>query len=106
MSCDAPADVSALKINITISEGLRWPKTRRDEELTLTTLSVRLLPDGCLAAKTYGPSTDGGTRHIRLVPVPNRPEMTALNGLSCREVAGVVGVECLGPARQRSCLDR
>ena len=35
MSSDAAPDVSALAINVTIPEGLRWTDTRRDEEFTL-----------------------------------------------------------------------
>ncbi|MFD2767441.1 hypothetical protein [Micromonospora eburnea] len=54
MSSDVALDVSALAINVTIPEGLRWTDTRRGEEFTLTTLNVRLLPDGHLAAKAYG----------------------------------------------------
>ena len=54
MSSDIAPDVSALAINVTIPEGLRWTGTRRGEEFTLTTLNVRLLPDGRLAAKAYG----------------------------------------------------
>ena len=47
-------DVSALAINVTIPQALRWTDTRRGEEFTLTTLNVRLLPDGHLAVKAYG----------------------------------------------------
>ena len=45
MSSDIAPDVSALAINVTIPEGLRWTDTRRGEEFTLTTLNVRL--QGC-----------------------------------------------------------
>ena len=54
MSSDVALDVSALAINVTIPEGLRWTDSRRGEEFMLTTLNVRLLPDGRLAAKAYG----------------------------------------------------
>jgi hypothetical protein len=54
MSSDVAIDVTALAINVTIPEELRWTDTRRGEELLLTTLNVRLLPDGRLAAKAYG----------------------------------------------------
>ena len=54
MSSDAAIDVTALAINVTIPEELRWTDTRRGEEFLLTTLNVRLLPDGRLAAKAYG----------------------------------------------------
>jgi hypothetical protein len=69
MSSDIAPDVSALAINVTIPQGLRWTDARRGEEFTLTTLNVRLLPDGRLAAKAYGrPAGHRLSRHIRLVP--------------------------------------
>ncbi|GAA2710767.1 hypothetical protein ACFY2R_24460 [Micromonospora olivasterospora] len=78
MSDDAAVDVSALAINVTIPEGLRWTDTRRGEEFTLTTLNVRLLPDGRLAAKAYGRPTGGGRGAYVSFPVPDRPELVAL----------------------------
>jgi hypothetical protein len=78
MSSDVALDVSALAINVTIPAGLRWTDTRRGEEFTLTTLNVRLLPDGRLAAKAYGRPTGGGRGTYVSFPVPNRPELVAL----------------------------
>ncbi|WP_433318749.1 hypothetical protein [Micromonospora chersina] len=78
MSSDVPLEVSALAINVTIPEGLRWTDTRRGEEFTLTTLNVRLLPDGRLAAKAYGRPTAGGRGTYVSFPVPERPELVAL----------------------------
>ncbi|GGR74381.1 hypothetical protein GCM10010169_17830 [Micromonospora fulviviridis] len=78
MSSDVPLEVSALAINVTIPEGLRWTDTRRGEEFTLTTLNVRLLPDGSLAAKAYGRPTAGGRGTYVSFPVPDRPELAAL----------------------------
>jgi hypothetical protein len=78
MSSDVAVDVSALAINVTIPEGLRWTDTRRGEEFTLTTLNIRLLPDGRLAAKAYGRPTGGGRGTYVSFPVPNRPELVAL----------------------------
>jgi hypothetical protein len=79
MSSDVALDVSALAINVTIPEGLRWTDTRRGEEFTLTTLNVRLLPDGRLAAKAYGRPTGGGGRGTYVsFPLPNRPELATL----------------------------
>jgi hypothetical protein len=46
MSSDVVPDVSALAINVPIPEELRWTDTRRGEEFVLSTLNVRLLPDG------------------------------------------------------------
>src|SRR5258706_14191577 len=78
MAGDIMPEVSALAINVTIPEGLRWSDTRRGEEFTLTTLNVRLLPDGRLAAKAYGRPTGGGRGTYVSFPVPNRPELAAL----------------------------
>jgi hypothetical protein len=52
--------VTALAINVTIPERLRWTGTQRSEEFTPTTLNVRLLSDGRLAVKAYGRPADGG----------------------------------------------
>src|SRR3954449_2620156 len=78
MSGDVAPDVSALAINVTIPDGLRWTDTRRGEEFTLTALNVRLLPDGRLAAKAYGRPTGGGRGTYVSFPVPDRPELAAL----------------------------
>jgi hypothetical protein len=51
MSSDTDVEVSALAINVTIPEALRWTDARRRETFILTTLNVRLLPDGHLAAR-------------------------------------------------------
>ena len=58
--------------------GLRWTDIRRGEEFTLTTLNVRLLPDGRLAAKAYGPPTGCGRGTYVSFPVPDRPELATL----------------------------
>ncbi|GGY50556.1 hypothetical protein [Streptomyces omiyaensis] len=71
-------EVSALAINVTIPEALRWTDTRRDEAFTLTTLNVRLLPDGRLAVKAYGRPVAGGRGAYVSFPVPDRPEIAAL----------------------------
>lgn len=78
MSGDVAPHVSALAINVTIPEGLRWTDTRRGVEFTLTALNVRLLPDGSLAAKAYGRPTGGGRGTYVSFPVPDRPELAAL----------------------------
>ncbi len=70
--------MSALAINVTIPEELRWTDSRRGEEFTLTTLNVRLLPDGRLAAKAYGRPTGGGRGTYVSFRVPDRPELLAL----------------------------
>jgi hypothetical protein len=78
MSSDVTVDVSALAINVPIPEALRWTDTRRGEEFELTTLNVRLLRDGHLAAKAYGRPTAGGRGTYVSFPVPDRPELAAL----------------------------
>jgi hypothetical protein len=71
-------DVSALAINVSIPEALRWTDTRRDVEYELQTLNVRLLPDGTLAAKASGRPVAGGRAGYVSFRVPDRPELTAL----------------------------
>ncbi len=71
MGSDIAIDVTALAINVTIPEGLRWTDVRRGAEFTLTTINIRLLPDGRLAAKAYGRPIDGGRGTYVSFPVPN-----------------------------------
>ncbi|MFI5800130.1 hypothetical protein [Streptomyces sp. NPDC051677] len=71
-------EISALAINVTIPQALRWTDTRRGETFMLTTLNVRLLPDGRLAAKAYGRPVNGGRGAYVSFPVPDEPELTAL----------------------------
>ncbi|MFJ9559946.1 hypothetical protein ACIRQQ_07895 [Streptomyces fuscichromogenes] len=71
-------EVSALAINVTIPEALRWTDTRRGEAFTLTTLNIRLLPDGRLAVKAYGRPVAGGRGAYVSFPVPDRPELAVL----------------------------
>lgn len=71
-------EVSALAINVTIPEALRWTDTRRGEVFALSTLNVRLLPDGCLAVKAYGRPVAGGRGAYVSFPVPDSPELAAL----------------------------
>ena len=78
MSSEVAVDVSALAINVTIPESLRWTDTRRGEEFVLTTLNVRLLRDGHLAVKAYGRPVAGGRGAYVSFPVPDREELTAL----------------------------
>jgi hypothetical protein len=75
---DIDLDVSALAVNVTIPDALRWTDTRRGEEFTLTTLNIRLLPDGHLAAKAYGRPTAGGRGTYVSFPAPRTPELIDL----------------------------
>ncbi len=78
MAGDNVPEVSALAINVTIPEGLRWTDTRRGEAFRLTTLNVRLLQNGHLAAKAYGRPIAGGRGTYVSFPVPDTPELSAL----------------------------
>ncbi|TXS44680.1 hypothetical protein [Streptomyces sp. OR43] len=81
-------EVTALAINVTVPQALRWTDTRRGEAFTLTTLNVRLLPDGRLAAKAYGRPVAGGRGAYVSFPVPDDPELAAL----IADAAGRAGV--------------
>lgn len=78
MTSEIVPEVSALAINVTIPEVLRWTDTRRGSEFTLTTLNVRLLPDGHLAAKAYGRPTSGGRGNYVSFRIPDKPELAEL----------------------------
>jgi hypothetical protein len=78
LSSEVAVEVSALAINVTVPEALRWTDTRRGQEFVLTTLNVRLLRDGHLAAKAYGRPVAGGRGAYVSFPVPDRPELAAL----------------------------
>ena len=78
MNGDVVPELTALAVNVTVPEALRWTDTRRGEEFLLSTLNVRLLPDGTLAAKAYGRPTAGGRGTYVSFPVPDRPELAAL----------------------------
>lgn len=81
--------VSALAINVTIPEELRWTDARRGEEFTLTTLNIRLLPDGHLAAKAYGRPTAGGRGTYVSFRVPEQPELAALVAAAADRAGGM-----------------
>ena len=78
MSGDEEVVVSALAINVTIPETLRWTDVRRGQTFRLDTLNVRMLPDGHLAAKAYGRPVEGGRGAYVSFTVPDRPELAAL----------------------------
>ncbi|RYB95656.1 hypothetical protein EUA93_15705 [Nocardioides oleivorans] len=82
-----PVELSALAINVAIPEDLRWRDTRRDEEFELQSLTIRMLPDGSLAAKAYGRPVAGGRGAYTSFPVPDRPELDALVAAAAAEAA-------------------
>jgi hypothetical protein len=87
MVSDSTPEVSALAINVTIPEDLRWTDNRRGEEFILTTLNVRMLPNGHLAAKAYGRPTGGGRGTYVSFAVPDRPELAALISAAAAQAA-------------------
>ena len=84
---DDRVGLSALAINVAIPEHLRWRDTRRDEEFELQSLTIRLLPDGALAAKAYGRPVTGGRGAYVSFPVPDRPEITTLISAAADEAS-------------------
>jgi hypothetical protein len=80
-------EVTALAINVTVPEQLRWTDTRRGRTFLLSALNVRLKADGHLAARAYGKPVEGGRGTYVSFPVPDRPELAAL----VAEAAGRAG---------------
>lgn len=78
MNNDPALELTALAINVSIPEPLRWRDSRAGEVFTLHTLNVRMLPDGHLAAKAYGKPAGGGRGAYVAFNVPDRPELNAL----------------------------
>ncbi|GGQ73778.1 hypothetical protein GCM10010267_41140 [Streptomyces griseorubens] len=83
--------MSAAAVNVTIPEALRWTDTRRGQEFQLTTLNVRLLPDGHLAVKAYGRPVGGGRGAYVSFPVPDEPGPRHSGRRSGHACGGVVG---------------
>jgi len=71
-------DVSALALNVPVPTELQWTGIRRGEEYVLQSITVRLLPDGSLAAKAYGRPVAGGRGGYVSFAVPARAELHAL----------------------------
>ncbi|KGN33370.1 hypothetical protein N802_15160 [Knoellia sinensis KCTC 19936] len=70
--------VSALAINVDVPDALQWKDSRRGEEYVLTTLNIRLLPSGHVAAKAYGRPVAGGRGGYTSFRVPDRSELAGL----------------------------
>ena len=83
---------------MTVPESRRWTDTRRGEEFLLSTLNVRMLPDGHLAVKAYGRPVAGGRGAYVSFPVPDDPELAAL-------VAAVAMAPGTSGARTAVCAD-
>ena len=78
MTGSPDVQVGALAINVTVPDELCWTDERRGEVFELQTITVRLLPDGHLAAKAYGRPVAGGRGGYVSFRVPDRPELAAL----------------------------
>jgi hypothetical protein len=89
MNSQPVAEVTALAINVTIPEPLRWTDTRRGETFTLMTLNVRLLRDGHLAARAYGRPAGGGRGSYVSFPVPDDPQIAALIAAAATEAGSL-----------------
>ncbi|WP_166869360.1 hypothetical protein [Salinibacterium sp. ZJ70] len=71
-------DVAALALNVQVPPELQWTDERRGEQFVLQSITVRLLPDGTLAAKAYGRPAAGGRGGYVSFAVPDRPELREL----------------------------
>lgn len=66
---------------------LQWQDVRQGVEFRLTSITVRMLPDGHLAAKAYGRPTGGGRGGYTSFCVPNTPELTQLINSAATQAA-------------------
>lgn len=82
-------EVNALAINVKVPEELQWTDVRRGETFALTTLTVRLLPDGHLAVKAYGRPVAGGRGTYVSFPVPEREDLRALIETAAQRAAAL-----------------
>lgn len=81
------ADVAALALNVAIPEELRWRDVRRGEEFELQSITVRMLPDGTLAAKAYGRPVAGGRGAYVSFSVRRSPDVDQLIRAAADEAA-------------------
>ncbi|HET7902391.1 MAG TPA: hypothetical protein VFL59_14510 [Candidatus Nanopelagicales bacterium] len=77
----------AQAINIPVPEDLRWTQVHEGERFTITSITVRLLPDGHLAAKAYGRRENGRTAAYVGLPFEPTPEIEALIDDGIRDAA-------------------
>ena len=91
MDGDQPLEVTAAAVNVTIPTALQWTDIRHGDTFMLTTLNVRLLPDGHLAVKAYGRPTGGGRGTYVSFPVPEQPELIALVAAAATRAAALWG---------------
>ena len=82
-------EVTALAVNVIIPETLRWTDMRRGQTFMLTTLNIRLLRDGRLAAKAYGRPTEGGRGTYVAFKVPDTPALASLISAAATRAASL-----------------
>ncbi|GGH38693.1 hypothetical protein [Microbacterium album] len=80
-------DVNALALNVAIPPDLRWEDERRGERFELQSITVRLLPDGSLAAKAYGRPVAGGRGTYVSFPVRRSDRIDALIADAAQEAS-------------------
>lgn len=80
-------DVKALALNVEIPPELRWEDERRGVTFELQSITVRLLPDGSLAAKAYGRPMEGGRGAYVSFPVRRSDAIDALIAEAAAEAA-------------------
>lgn len=80
-------EVTALAINVVIPTELQWTDVRREQEFRLTSLTIRLLSDGTVAAKAYGRPIAGGKGAYVSFAVPDRPELRELIAAAANRAA-------------------
>ncbi|HET7725498.1 MAG TPA: hypothetical protein VFK68_12715 [Propionibacteriaceae bacterium] len=83
--------IAALALNVAVPEHLQWTDVRRGEEFRLTSITVRLLADGHLAAKAYGRPVAGGRGGYTSFSVPSSAELTALIDAAATRAATLWG---------------
>lgn len=80
-------EIGGLAINVVVPEHLRWEDTRRGERYRLSSITVRVRPDGHLAVKAYGRPVAGGRGGYTSFAVPERPELRDLVDAAAAEAA-------------------
>lgn len=77
--------MKAMAFNVVIPDDLRWTDVPRGEEFGLQKPTIRLLPDGGLAAKVCGKPVEGGRGAYVSFPVRDAPGIRELiDAAACR----------------------
>jgi hypothetical protein len=68
----------AQAINLPVPDELQWEQEHQGTTYAVTSLTVRLLPDGHLAVKAYGRAVGGRTAAYVGLPVELTPQLREL----------------------------